>query len=698
MPPDQNPALPLWARAVDATTIALIFFGLFVALEGGFVVEPAGIRLSIRSAWRVFFWVATLAALRHFFVPWQPLHRRITAVVGAAARAAGPLTDDLTLLGRTGPDRPAAQRRSRYLLALQIPAVFLLYTALTAYMTYPQVTKMDHAVQDIGDPLLSTWRLAWIAHQLPRDPLHLFDGNFFYPAPRTLAFSDSMIVPALTVAPLVWLGVHQLHAYNILLLSGFVFSGVGMFLLVRSLTRHVGAALIAGFVFAFLPYRFMHYAHLELQMAQWMPLCLWSFHRVAERGRLRDGLLTGLFLALQTLSSWYYGIFFATFLAVAGSVILIGAGRERLMRAIKPLAAGAILAAVLVAPFARPYFEVRRSVGERPEKEIQFYSAKPYDYLVAHPRNVLFGPLTSHWASQERELFMGVAVPLIALIGLWPPLSAARIGYGLGLAFAFDLSLGFNSVSYSLLHSFVLPYRGLRVPARMAIVVGMCLAILVGYGVARMCARFRSRQGSLAVLAIVSLLFLAEYRTTLTLDWLWTRPPEVYEALGTQPTTVLAELPMVAPDIALEPIFMYFSTFRWHKLVNGYSGFSPPSYAQLLALMRDFPDKASLDELRRRDVQYIIVHGSFFRLGIYQKLMARIRESPDLALIADFRWNGATTHAYRLLPEPRASVSTLSALIPDQRSDGPSGHCTTTASTAGEAPRPKCARMSLADR
>jgi hypothetical protein len=184
----------------------------------------------------------------------------------------------------------------------------------------------------------------------------------------------------------------------------------------------------------------------------------------------------------------------------------------------------------------------------------------------------------------------------------------------------------------------------------MAIVVGLCLAILVGYGVARISARMRSRTASYAVLAIIALLFLAEYRTVLKLDWLWSQPPEVYEALGTQPSTVLAELPMIAPDIALEPIYMYFSTFRWHKLVNGYSGFAPPSYGKLLELMSRFPDQASVDELRRRDVQFIIVHGAFFRLGIYQKLMARIEQSPDLVKVAEFRWNGGPTHAYRLLP------------------------------------------------
>ena len=184
--------------------------------------------------------------------------------------------------------------------------VVLLYAALTVVMTYPQIRVIDRGVSiDIGDPLLSTWRLAWIAHQLPRDPLHLYDANIFYPEPRTLAYSDAMLVPALTAAPLVWLGVHPLLASNLLLLSGFALSGAGMFLLVWSLTRHVPAALLAGFVFAFLPYRFMHYAHLELQMAQWMPMCLWALHRTIVRGRVGDGLLAGLFLALQTLSSWY---------------------------------------------------------------------------------------------------------------------------------------------------------------------------------------------------------------------------------------------------------------------------------------------------------------------------------------------------------------------------------------------------------
>jgi len=46
------------------------------------------------------------------------------------------------------------------------------FAVLTALMTYPQVRQLSTAVGDSDDPLLSIWRLSWIAHQLPRDPGH----------------------------------------------------------------------------------------------------------------------------------------------------------------------------------------------------------------------------------------------------------------------------------------------------------------------------------------------------------------------------------------------------------------------------------------------------------------------------------------------------------------------------------------------
>jgi hypothetical protein len=645
-----------WALAADIAALVLIGVGAYVVVEGGFIIRALGLRLSLRSGGRIFLWAVTLLAVRHLIVFRPALPEWIFSSVRDMARAAGRLRDDLELNGLAGPRSPGLAGGRRWQPLLTAAAVALFFTALTALMTYPQVRHLNTGVSpDVGDPLFSTWRISWVAHQITRDPLHLFDANIFHPARHTLAFSDAVLVPALSAAPLIWLGVPQLVVYNLLFLSGFALSGMGMFVLVRSLTGQTGAALVAGFVFAFLPYRFMHYAHLELQMAQWMPLCLWAFHRTLKNGRLRDGILTGLFFALQTLSSIYYGLFFATFLVPLAAALLIAAGRDRVVAAIRPLAAGAALAGVLVAPLAVPYVAARQSVGERPEWEIEFYSATPRNYLAAHGRNNMYGMLTAGLGQQERELFQGFFVLLVALAGLWPPLSAARIGYLLAGLLAFEASLGFNGFSYEGLYALVPPYRGLRVPARMAMLVGLSLSILVGYGVARLTAR-RSRRAAAVITLIIGLLVFAEYRSTLAFGHIWRAAPPVYQRLRSEPPSVVLELPLRSPDIFLEPVYMYFSTFHWHKLVNGYSGFGPPSYARMLDLVQEFPDEASIAELRLRGVNLIIVHGAVFeRQEDYQRTVTAVDQNPDFELLGVYRWLFKDTRLYRLLPEDRVT-------------------------------------------
>lgn len=655
----QPRALPFWAAALDLLGIALLLLAAYVAYHGGFVLHVADSYISIRSAWRPLLWATVVLGARHALRRRPALHERVVAAWRWFLRVqAHPPQDDVFDTGRASTAAAAANWRRA---ALWSVGVVGLYAALTLAMTYPQVRVLDRGVSvDIGDPLLSTWRLAWVAHQLPIDPWHLFDANIFYPERATLAFSDSMIVPGLMAAPFLWLGVPQLLVYNVLLLAGFALSGAAMFLLVRALTRHTGAAVVAGFVFAFLPYRYMHYAHLELQMTQWMPLCLWAMHRTVTGGRVRDGILTGILVALQTLSSFYYGIFFVTFLVPVAAALFWSIRGPRVWPALRALTAGAVLSAAIVAPFVQPYLKARQSVGERQDYEVEFYSATPENYLAAHGRNIMFGERTKGLGAQERELFQGIAVPIIAVVGLWPPLSMARIGYALGLATAFELSLGTNGFGYPLLREYLLPYRGLRVPARMAILVGLSLAILVGYGVARLSRRARPGWRRHAIVVGLAALIFAEYRSELVLKDIWRDPPAVYAALASEPDAVLFELPLIAPDIALEPVYMYFSTFHWHRMINGYSGFSPPSYRTLIEKTRTFPDAGSLDEIRRRGVSHVVVHGAFYDNAQLAALTARLSASPDLALVQMTRWDGSPTWLYRVLPARHADVSLAS--------------------------------------
>src|SRR5262249_34288534 len=100
-PTHQVASLPWWAHAADVAAIALIVVAVFVTAHGGFVLHPFGMRLSVRSEWRLFVWAVGLLVLRHLIVPQPPVHQSIIRRVGAAARAPGPLVDDLVFLART---------------------------------------------------------------------------------------------------------------------------------------------------------------------------------------------------------------------------------------------------------------------------------------------------------------------------------------------------------------------------------------------------------------------------------------------------------------------------------------------------------------------------------------------------------------------------------------------------------------------
>src|SRR5215831_16697053 len=117
------------------------------------------------------------------------------------------------------PERPV-ERHLAVTTRRFLVSMLLLFTVLTAVMTYPQIFHMNDGVHDEGDPLLVTWVLGWVAHQLPRAPAHLFDANIFYPERNTLAYSETLLLPGTVAAPLFWLGIGPILIYNLVFLSG----------------------------------------------------------------------------------------------------------------------------------------------------------------------------------------------------------------------------------------------------------------------------------------------------------------------------------------------------------------------------------------------------------------------------------------------------------------------------------------------
>jgi hypothetical protein len=531
-------------------------------------------------------------------------------------------------------------------------ALFLL---LTFWFTWPQIRSLDSVVPH-QDPMFSTWRVAWIAHQLPRDPLHLLDTNILYPAKGTAVYSDAAPLLGVMAAPLIWLGAPAVYAYNVMLMAAFVAAALGAYLLVRELTGSPAAGIFAGIVFGFSPFRFEHYNHLEIVWSCWIPLSLWALHRTIATGRWMWGILTGLFIAAQVFSCVYLAVFLATWLVVIGVLMLAFRMLDVRSQAFRALVVGAIVGGVLVAPYGRAYMGSSRVVGTRSAEETQLYSAKWVNYLASPPMNRLYGWTSADWGQNEKALFPGATAIVLALVGLWPPLCRRRLLYALALLFAFDLSRGLYGSTYGPLRDAIPFFQGLRVSARAATMVQLALAVLGGYGIVRLLSVKRAGPTIGAAVTACAVLFaIVEYTNRpIPLTRLQTKPTVLQSWLADQRDIVIAELPIPRADRlpGEDPRYQFLSTFHWQKMVNGYSAFVPPRYFGLMERMFQFPRPAALASLRARGVTHIVIHPEIYEREEPYAMVRGMATSADFTFVGWFPDTLGTAAVFRLLPEP----------------------------------------------
>jgi hypothetical protein len=621
------------------------------------------------------------------------------------------------------------------------------YTAIALVVTWPLARGLGRDVAwDLGDSLLNMWILAWDGEQmlaiLRGDFARIatfFNGNIFHPAPLTLAYSEHLLPQALQILPVYAFTRNPILCYNLLFLSTFVLSGLGMYLFVRELTGRPAAAFVAGLLFAFAPYRVPQSPHLQVLSAQWMPFALYGFRRyltTPERGRPLAGAAGAL--ALQNLSCGYYLLYFSPFAAayVMWEMGLRGLWRRGRVWAQLSLAAAAVVAITI--PFLLPYAAASGELGlERSRAEVIRFSADVHSYATAFDQSV-WGDVIRAYPKPEGDLFPGVVALLLAAIGLvagalrregqlqtsnshisdnpprrWLPAllaiacvahlvaavaglayrrivvdlwlfelqisnvnqmllraavfgvllllvspaarrGAGRIARGPGFYFiamvaAMWLSLGPSPqvqgrpveivAPYGWLYDMVPGFEGVRVPARLAMIVVLMLSVLGGLGAARL-ARWRRGRFALAVLSIA---FLAESAVLpFTVNGVTATPgynlpeprvyrpqraPNVYKEFARQaPDGVLAELPLGESDFDLRAV--YYSTAHWRPLLNGYSGYYPPHYGKLALAVSDvprFPD-AALEALRAHRATHVIVHEGTYTNDQGARTTAVLRE------------------------------------------------------------------------
>jgi hypothetical protein len=511
--------------------------------------------------------------------------------------------------------------------------VFGAYLAAACVFTYPLILDPGRAVTDLADPLLDAWALAWVAHQLPRDPLHLFDANRFYPESGTLAFHDPMVGLGILVSPVQALG-NPILALNAALLFSLALSGYGTYRLVRGQTGSRLAGAVAGSLFAFNPYRLSHLSHLPLQTAGFIPLLYLSLSRYLEEGRLLHLAGVAVFLWFVSASSAYYGVFTWTLLALAIPYEIWRASAFRRPRRILGLTLALGLSAAAYLPLAVPFMRLDRDFGfERPSERLARASARPADYLRSGAH--LHQAVGLKEASSEKTLFPGFLALGLGVLGALP-LDRRKALYLLIGAFAAWATLGPDHGLYGMLHAWVPGISGLRVPPRMAIYFFFALSVLAGWGAARLLGRLREKKRVWAGSALLLFPLIESFGGPVRYDSA-PKTPEVYSWLSAQshPSPVV-ELPLPAPDlqeIHRNAIYLFWSTSHFQPLVNGYATLIPPVYAELHRELEGLPDERGLAALRRFGIRYVILHRDLYLRERAAKLEAAFDAAAGLAMV-----------------------------------------------------------------
>ena len=536
-----------------------------------------------------------------------------------AQRAARTLQVILLALGGLCLAWLAVDQRARLVRAARrfpVAALLVLFVAMAVLQTWPLASDPAHLSRnDNADTVLNEWALAWVAHQAVTSPRHLFDANIFHPERYTLAYSESMIVQATMAAPLLWLGASPVLAYNIVLLAGFALNGWVMAYVIRRWTGDNVAAITAGILFAYNSNILTRLPHMQALHVEFLPLALLAWDLLLQSPRARYAVSLGAMFALQALTSVYLLVF--TFSALSAAVLSrtpewIGA---RFRQVAPLLVLAAIVAAAIAAPFLLPYVWLHSAQGFERSADDAASMAATLGSWLASPSRLHYGLWSYRWFDSPSALFPGVTAMVLAALAFlrgtaWRD-PRARMCLAMGVSGVL-LSLGPKVPGYTLLFMMVPIFRVVRVVSSFGYIGLVGLAMVAGYGVVELRRVLSPRMWPFAAAAILAFVTIEPLSAPLELS-LFTGIPRIYDRLRGERDALVVELPFYTTSAGFaQARYMLNSTRHWKPMLNGYSGFRPPSYYENAEALAAFPSASSIAWLQQRGVTHV-----FVQMGAY---------------------------------------------------------------------------------
>jgi hypothetical protein len=490
--------------------------------------------------------------------------------------------------------------------------------ALSLAMTWPLVlhigTRLPGHPASPADVLLEVWTIAWGGHALLHAPTHFFDANVFWPLRQSLAFSDSLA--GLAPAGVIGSGIHAaVVRYDLLFLFAYTLAFVGAYALARALGARAPGATFAGAAFAYAPFRLAQEDHLHVLSSGGVPLSLALLVQGYREQRPRL-VVSGWLVALWQVSlGWNLGLPFVYLLAALAVAAIVFRRRRPRRDILVATVVGCGLALTGILLLALVYIQVLHDHPEarRTPDILFFFSPTPRSLLATPNRDLVWGAATARFRAEpttENTLFLGLTALSAAALGLFAGRAprALRVGLALLAATLAVLSLGFGlhggQASYRLLYDHAPGWQGLRSPGRLVTYTSLAVALLAALGVDRVVSwtrRFGGRPALLAATVLIGLALLEGYGSI----GLFRPPPRPAAAAAAAAAAPQLVLPGDRDLTNAQAMFWSIGPFR--PVANGWSGFHPTTYTELVAGVRSFPDAASVRLLQQRGIRSVLL-------------------------------------------------------------------------------------------
>jgi hypothetical protein len=519
----------------------------------------------------------------------------------------------------------AAEMSRREVLVAAVGA-----SLLAIVMTWPLLLHLGADIpRDIGDPLAEAWQPAWGGHALLHQPLHFFDANRFWPLKDSLAFGDALIGYA--PAGLIGSGPHAaIVRYDLLFLFAYALAFFGAYLLARELGLGPAGAAVAGAAFAFAPYRLEQDGHLQVISSGGIPLAVAFAVRGIRLHRPWWLFWAWAVAAWQVSIGWVLGLPFAY--GIGGAVLIaivawLLRGRPPVPR--RMIVASAAGAAVFIAVsywIAHPYLYIADNfpAAKRSPHEVAAFSGPLKVFITAPEENFVWGSATAGirdtlttW--QEKTLFPGALILVLAVVGLWSSSLPKRwrVGIGIAAAVILVLELGFREGGgllwpYRVLYDVLPGWDAIRTPGRLATFSSLALALLAAAGAeAAIRAAGRRRWPTWSAIAVAGVLGLAIVTEGRSLPF----DPFDNQAAPPVPPSGPSTADIPQPQLHLPALtakqnraYQLASTDGFPEIVNGRASTNPAAVLNLVRDMANFPDAATVKELQDYGVRTVILH------------------------------------------------------------------------------------------